>query len=234
MRMRIAGGSHGTFGPVNMTVTELGPWPDQQVARTVGVMKARAVEDAGNPTFKARAAGIAGMGGDLDKVGRIYNHVKGSIRFERDEPIAAGIAGLNDPSNVVEVIIRPVDMAGYVENGVAVGDCDDFSMYLAAMLEAVGIPSAFVTVAADGGAPDQYSHVYVVAWPVDEDGNRVRVACDASHGEYPGWEVPNQFGKLREWPVGDCGGGGFLTLVAGVAAAWAAWWAWKKWGGVAA
>lgn len=232
--MRIAEGrSHERLGRVRMMVTELGPWPDQQVARTVGVMKARAVEDAGDPAFKTRAAGIAGMGGDLDKVGRIYNHVKGSIRFERDEPIAAGIAGISDPGNVVEVIIRPVDMAGYVEKGIAVGDCDDFSMYLAAMLEAVGVPSAFVTVAADGQAPEQYSHVYVVAWPRDEDGERVRVACDASHGEYPGWEVPNQFGKLREWPVGECGDG-LVTLLMGVAAAWGAWWAWKKWGGAAA
>ena len=101
-------------------------------------------------------------------------------------------------------------MARYVDQVIAIGDCDDFSMYLAALLTANGIACSFITVAADGHAPDQYSHVYVVAYPDGE-----RVACDASHGKYPGWEVPNAFGKIREWECAD-NGGGWLGMVAGV------------------
>lgn len=214
MRMQIGktdGGAamvdHPTLGPVRFQARELGPFPDRQVALTIDVMRARAREDAQDPTFKARATGLAGAGSDLDKTGRLWQHVKQSIQFSRDEPIAAGLNSVLDPESVVEVIIRPVDMARYVDQGIAIGDCDDFSMYLAALLTANGIACSFITVAADGHAPDQYSHVYVVAYPGGE-----RIACDASHGGYPGWEVPNRFGKMREWRC-DGAGDWFMDLM---------------------
>jgi hypothetical protein len=96
-------------------------------------------------------------------------------------------------------------MAKFVGMGNATGDCDDFSMYLAGILTVYGIPTAFCTVAASNKAPDQYSHVYVVAYPRNAQGSRGRVALDASHGEFAGWEVPNVFGKLKEWPVATVG-----------------------------
>jgi len=51
---------------------------------------------------------------------------------------------------------------------------------------------------------------------------------DASHGEYPGWEVPNQFGKYKEWPVWDR-----LTFLIGnavgtLAVALGVWWGAKQ------
>ena len=226
-------GNHATLGAVNYQARELGPWPDLQVAGTVDVMRDRAREDAQGEGFKVRAKEIAGAGCQLDRVGNLYEHVQRSIRFSRDEPIAQALnsGGEIDPDDVVEVIIRPVDMAAYIDKGIAVGDCDDFSMYLAALLLANGIGCGFVTVAADERAPGQYSHVYVVAYP---DG--VRVACDASHGEYPGWEVPNAFGKIREWGVSGGVGVGIgigvtEIVVASVVGSFAAWWLWKKAGG---
>ena len=218
MRMQIGQGDtptvqHPDLGPVRFHARELGPFPDRQVALTIDVMRERAGEDAADPVFKSRAQGLAGAGSDLDKTGRLWQHVKRSIKFSRDEPIAAGLNAVLNPDNVVEIIIRPCDMARYVDQGIAIGDCDDFSMYLAALLTANGIACSFITVAADGHAPDQYSHVYVVAYPDGE-----RVACDASHGGYPGWEVPNAFGKIREWQCGGAGADWFtdLLMLAGI------------------
>lgn len=192
---------HPLLGPGALVgVRELGTNPDQQVAQTVNLMRERVREDAQDPTFIAHAQqALMGNAGD-SLPARAWQHVKGVIDFHRDEELGSGLSGLigdDAAADTVEFIIRPRDMMTFVENGQACGDCDDFSMYLACLLESVGIPCAFVTVAADSSAPDQYSHVYVRAYPPGEE----PIALDASHGDFPGWEVPNMFGKRREWPV---------------------------------
>lgn len=216
-------GTHTTFGDVRYSVRDIGASPDYQVAQTIGVMRSRVREDAQRPWFKDRARGLVGGGDELQTVRAAHQHARQGIRFVQDEQNAAGIAGL-DPSQVVEVIVRPADMARYVDSQVAQGDCDDFSMYAAALLESQGIPCAFATVAADGRDPNQYSHVYCVAYP-KVNGERVRVPVDASHGEYCGWEVPNRFQKLKEWPVSDFG----LEFLAGLLSSLAAIWIYHKW-----
>ncbi len=209
--------NHPLLGPVRYKTREIGWDPDNQVISTIGVMRQDVEEDSKDPWFNSRAQGMLSGMDERSQVAAVHAHTKGSIRFQRDETTGEGIGNATPTDPLVEVIIRPVDMARYVEQGNAVGDCDDFSMYAAAMLEAVGIPCAFVTVAADNRDPNQYSHVYVAAYPHDDAGRRVRIPIDCSHGEYPGWEVPNRFGKRAEWPVE---GGGLLGVIALGAAAW--------------
>lgn len=217
-------GTHTAFGDVRYSVRDIGHLPDQQVAQTIGVMRSRVREDAQQPWFKARAAQLIGAGDEIAAVRAAHQHARQGIRFVQDEENASGIAGLN-PAQVVEVIVRPVDMARYVDGRVAQGDCDDFSMYTAALLESQGIPCAFATVAADGRDPGQYSHVYCVAYPRNERGERVRVPVDASHGQYCGWEVPNRFGKYKEWPVsGSMVEMLFAGLLSSLAAIWVYHW----------
>lgn len=216
--MRVEGrAQHPVYGEVGYRVVDLGNVPDTQVARTIEVMRDRAAEDARDPEFRAWAEGITGgpLANGEDKIRRAYDHVKGSLRFQRDEVTGAGVvAGLAD-EEVVEVVVRPRDMMRHVQAGRGVGDCDDFSSYLAGMLEAVGVRCCFVTVAADGRAPGQFSHVYVAAYP-----NGGRVALDASHGDCVGWEY-QEISRREEWPV--CGGGvAGLVLLAG-----AGWMIWK-------
>ena len=209
-------------------VRELGHIPDTQVAQTVNLMCARVEEDAADPQFQAHVKRVLGNGtGDIPA--RVWAQAKKAISFIRDEALATGT--LPDSSTVVEFIVRPREMAKLVDEGRAAGDCDDFSMYVAAMLVACGVECSFVTVGADGEAPDQYSHVYVLAYP---DGRgQAPVALDASHGEYPGWEVPNRYGKYREWPVNDSGWVPQVLDIAVVAAiVGSAWWLFTKgWGG---
>lgn len=200
---------HPVFGPVSYRVEDIGYDSDGQVARTLGVMGERVREDSRDPGFCSWAQHVIGATPgvlpDMAVVSKAYYHTKQSLTFSRDEPLGAGVGGMS-PDDVVEVIVRPREMAKFIQQGKGVGDCDDFTMYLAALLGCYGIPSEFCTVAADVRSPGNYSHVYLVAYPKsDETGERVRVALDASHGEYPGWEHEPVY-KRKQWPVSTTGG----------------------------
>lgn len=206
--------------PVLKGVQGMSTDPDNQVRQTLGVMGARVAEDSSDPTFVSRVRrafdvrmypGVRGTGvgagvipgteDEIDLCGKVWAHTKAGIKFQRDEVTGDGWGGY-PADEVVETIIRPVEMAKFMDQGDAVGDCDDFSMYLACCLKALGIPCAFATTAADARDPRQFSHVYVVAYPRSGNGMRMRFPLDASHGEYPGWETPG-LGRYQEWPVLD-------------------------------
>lgn len=204
--MRLAGVGdntihHPLLGPGRITgARELGPFPDSQVAQTIGVMRKRVIEDCGNASFQEHAQRVMDQPG-VDHVTRAWEQARRAIAFVNDKDLAGGL-GVN-PSNVVELIVRPREMARLVDEQRAHGDCDDFCMYAAALLECYGIPTSFVTVAADGSAPDEFSHVYVRAYPYEGGRKGEYVALDPSHGPYPGWECPNYFGRIKEWPLDD-------------------------------
>lgn len=184
--------SHPHFaGPVRIAVTPLGDRPDDQVAQTIQLMRRYSSEDARTPTVQAAAARSLRQYPGADPVSAVFFFVKHQLRFLHDEQTAAALPHLG--GTVIETLVRPVDILDSSGHG----DCDDFSMLTAAMLTAIGVPAAFVTVAADPSAPDQYSHVYVAAYPAPG----VRIPLDTSHGPRPGWETPSRFGKRREWPL---------------------------------
>ena len=216
---------HPVYGPVSYLVEDIGWDPDGQVARTLGRMGERVREDRSDPGFCAWCRQVIGAEygelPDMEVVDRAYAHVKSTMTFQRDEVTGAGVGGY-PAEEVVEVIVRPREMAGFVAQGRGMGDCDDFTMYLAGILECYGIPTEFCTVAADQRAPRNYSHVYLVAYPTDDRGIRIRVPLDASHGEYPGWETANTFGRRTQWPVATTGG--FMGIVGWAMVGVAAWW----------
>ena len=196
-------------GALQWEATLTGDDPDQQVADTIHLMSQYVREDSQSPSVIKDAANIASPG--VDPIKAIFHHVKSLIRFQHDEVTAAWMESrllkqaLGLP--VVEVLIRPQDMLTWREDTGQhpVGDCDDYAMLTAALFQAHGIPASFVTVAADPRAPDQFTHVYVAAYP-----SSGRIALDTSHGDYPGWETPNATRK-EEWPV-DAGLAGWVVL----------------------
>ena len=195
--------------PVQVQAEVVGDDPDEQVARTIQLMRGYVLEDLNDPLIKEAAAGLGGPG-DRETAEAVWSRVKELMRFSDDQGIASragsGLASLEYP--VVEVLIRPRDVLELSSGGPVTGDCDDFSMLTAALLEANGIRCSFVTAAADPES-ERYSHVYVVAHL--EDGERFPL--DASHGEYPGWEVPSS--RKREWPLGA---GRMMLLLVAIAA----------------
>lgn len=67
------------------------------------------------------------------------------------------------------------------------GDCAIFTDCLCAFLRVFGVPYELVTLAVNPREPQEYSHVFCYA--VLENGDRLPL--DASHGQYPGWQVPS-------------------------------------------
>lgn len=203
----------------------VGDDPDSQVEATIRTMARYAAEDAGRPEIQGEAQEISQACG-ADQVAQtreVHGRVRNRIRFLRDEETAIPLAGISQEP-IVEILVRPIDMY-YAGAGAGIGDCDDYSMYAAALLTALGIDCSFVTLAADPGS-DQFTHVYVAAYP-----NGQRVAVDASHGPYCGWEAPRPGARKLEWPIQDpmrnCGGGlSTLLVLAGIVGL--SWWVVKQ------
>lgn len=179
--------------------------PDVQVYQTIERMMdyachgARTQQIISTAVDALREANFT-SGYEIDLLMPVWNYVKSRMSFVNDEVSAVPVQRVTSIP-VVEVLIRPEDMHTW-----GIGDCDDYVTYGASILLAQQIPVSFATVAADRDVPNQYSHVYLVAYPKDATGKRVRVPMDLSHGKYLGWEVANRFGKMREWPV-MCEGG---------------------------
>lgn len=193
---------HPQLGRVGYKIHQMSYDPDDQVRQTLNMMRGKVAEDSANPQFLSRVRNLIPVGNQVEEAKKVWSHTRNGIKFQRDEVTGAGINGLPE-EEVVETIIRPVDMARFIDQGTAVGDCDDFSMYAACCLKALGIPCSFATTAADARDTRQFSHVYVVAYPIDPStGRTVRMPLDCSHGEYPGWEVQG-YGRYEEWPVWD-------------------------------
>jgi len=177
--------------------------PDQQVADTMNLMVGYVREDAHSPVVLEAALEAAPSPDPAEIIEGVFHYVRDLIRFQHDTAIAAPLdsqlakAGLAEVP-VVEVLIRPRDLLTWRRDTGRgpVGDCDDYAMLTAALLKARGVEANFVTVAADPSHPQQFSHVYVAAYPPGG-----RVALDTSHGAYAGWEVEN-VGRREEWSIG--------------------------------
>jgi hypothetical protein len=102
-------------------------------------------------------------------------------------------AELGDPRTKLQLLISPDVL---VRMARLEGDCAIYTMMLAAMLKSLGLHWEICTGAVNGAEPDVFSHV----WPrvILEDSGREPL--DASHGKYPGWQVPgHDIYRLKVW-----------------------------------
>lgn len=201
--------SHPSWGELRYETTVVSEDPDEQAAEVIGLMRGYVEADYRAPAVARQAREAMARGGD--PVEAVFHHVKGQLSFVRDEVTALPIQPYHSQP-IVEVLVRPLDMAALCEGGGCrrSGDCDDYAMYTAALLLNLGVPVSFVTLAADAADPTRYSHVYLAAYPDGQGGRRIPV--DVSHGPYVGWEAPDRYGKKQEWPVGS---GSLLPWLAG-------------------
>ena len=182
----------GFAATVNYSRVPLSDDPDAAVSQTIGLMAGFVRADRTTAALSSLAHQLAGAS-VVEFKRNTFAFCKARVRFTQDHVIAEALrlprhesGFLND---VAEVLIRPIDLLRMRD---AQGDCDDFSMLAACILSAGGVPAFFVTLAADQRAPDQFSHVYVMAGAD---------AFDASHGPYMGWEAKNRFGRRQVWSV---------------------------------
>lgn len=189
-RLSIGGAVHVFSRPVELVQSQLPNDADAATAATIARMRVISSADAGLFVPLARSLGA---GGDVGRfVSAVHGWVREHVSFVQDSQLA-GVLGLAIPPDEAEILVQPSELLGMSHPA---GDCDDFSMLVAAILAAGGVSCSFATVAANSAAPDKYSHVYVVAHTPNGD-----VPIDASHGRRAGWAVPNRFGKLRYWPM---------------------------------
>lgn len=182
----------------------VGDHPDDQVNATIGLMSKYAWEDSSCHEIQTEAQALRQIYGNDPRslVCGVWETVRGKIQFLRDESLAGPLESFlshtyedgSPVTPVVEILIRPRDMYNLQFK---MGDCDDYSMYAASLLVALGIPCCFVTIAGDQSNPNIFTHVYVSAYPTPSN----RVAVDASHGPYCGWEVQRPGGRKQEWLV---------------------------------
>lgn len=191
---------HPAFGQtLSYRLDRVSDDPDTQVAQVVGMMANLVSQDARDPYVTADAqAALSDPGANGDPLEAVWRWVKARMTFVRDEETAAPIQAAIPASagDIVEVLIRPHDMSDALRDQHGQGDCDDFTIYGAALLRALGEPVNFVTIAADKRDPAVYSHVYLAAYPA----GRGRIAMDLSHGPRVGWESPVAY-RRREWLI---------------------------------
>lgn len=204
---------HPLFGQaVNYSLQQL---PDDnygQVAGMIAAMKEVALHFCGHPLIQ-RYAAQAIAEGNGDPITGVFYWAKNRLKFALDEDQAGQLPPAFASRDIIEVLINPLDVGLLLEQGkMPKEDCDGFSTFAACLLLALGVPCNFCTVAVDKEDPTRYSHVYLVAYPNPDS----RVPMDISHGDYPGWECPNPFGKRTEWPILPQAGGLIQWIVVGV------------------
>lgn len=175
---------------------------DVSTAQTIAKMVLLIRESCGDPLMQqvsmraVQSFGPLAPGGDAgDRAARsvawgVWWAVKHMMKFVQDSPAITKMFGPND---ALELLISPAVM---IRSRQMEGDCDDYTMMICAMLDCCGVPWEICTVAASIEDPSRYSHVYPRAALPDG----TRIVLDASHGKYPGWEVPKsrQF-RLQVW-----------------------------------
>lgn len=145
-----------------------------------------------------RIAADLGGGSRREIAVAVWTWLKRNVRFVEDEEQLWRQLGRRDE---LELLISPSVLVRAQDKQ---GDCDDFTMTACALLAARGVPPVIKTFKCSAREPWRWSHV--CAGAVLEDGSVFPL--DASHGEYPGWEVPardvyqSQLWDMTGKPVG--------------------------------
>lgn len=183
--------------PIAVQSTPVSPIDnDSSTFQTIEQMIALARASTSDPMVCGVVAGIMDKlprdASNVDIVRGIFWWVKNNVAFREDEEAGVSELGWNDPYQ--ELLISPSLL---IRMPHPMGDCDDFSMLLAALLICAKIPVSFVAIACDEEEPTRWSHVYCRAFP---DGKSI--VLDASHGSYPGWETGQVKFRRAEWLIG--------------------------------
>lgn len=139
------------------------------VAQTVGIMRGLVNSGKIDPLIRQAAMSIVYLQPEKDAYSEalaIFNHVQNNIRYVAD------VYGVE----TIATAAKTLQGQG--------GDCDDKSILLASLLEAIGYPTRFVV--AGYSTPGSVEHVYVQIYLDDE-----WVDCDATEPYPMGWSGPD-------------------------------------------
>lgn len=138
-------------------------------ARTLAVMRALVRQYRTNPYIRQTATGIVFLTPEKDDVSEcraLFEYVRDHIRYTRD---IYDVETISTPDKTLQGLI---------------GDCDDQTVLLASLLEAVGYPTRFVIA---GYTDDRtFEHVYLQVFALDQ-----WIDCDPTEPHPFGWAPPD-------------------------------------------
>jgi hypothetical protein len=161
---------------------------EHSTAQTVGLMAEQIRKCAQDPAVQAAARNALlkysqGRTGAYAACWAAWWSIRHTLKFTSDDSLLRNIPTPNPPE--LELLVAPSVM---VRARSPQGDCDDFTMLICCFLQCLGVPWEIVTVAADPGDAQRWSHVYAVA--ILEDGRRMPMDAAPPDAKWPGWEVP--------------------------------------------
>jgi Transglutaminase-like superfamily len=106
----------------------------------------------------------------------VYNWVRANIRFTRD------VRG-KETLHAAREIIR-----------LGIGDCDDFTILICALMSTVGAKCSIITISSDPRIPETFSHVYP-----EVSINGRWVTMDAARRDPAFGKAPDRFYRKRRW-----------------------------------
>ena len=159
---------------------------DRGTAQTIRLMRQlvdRALTDPGFVRFAIDLVRTAAAFDAAGELAAIFSWVHQNVRYTMD-PVSK--EKLYPPQELLKI---------------RAGDCDDISMLIGALALAVGYPARVVTVAADPGSPEEFTHVYteVEAPP----GSGRWMALDAARPNAYMGRQPESYFRKRAWSLTD-------------------------------
>ena len=139
------------------------------VAQTVGIMRRLVNEGKIDPIIRSAATSIVYLTPEKDAGAEalaLFDHVQNRIRYVGD------IHGVETVSSAAKTLLGKI------------GDCDDQSILLASLFEAIGYPTRFVV--AGYNEPGALEHVYLQVCLDDE-----WIDCDPTEPYPMGWMPPD-------------------------------------------
>jgi transglutaminase-like putative cysteine protease len=162
---------------------------DYGIYQTVSALKGLVNQALQDPTGAIRLRAESLIGGvaekdDMGEVSALYNFVVQSLHY------------VDDPFEI-ELLKNPILIdKSITDTSSFMGDCDDASGYLAALLKSIGYAVQFVIVTPVDAPGFQYGHIYDRVWLPHMN---EWLALDATAKAYPmGWEVPNKKEKVYD------------------------------------
>lgn len=175
------------------------PDPDEATAQTVAIMCSHINKATRDPLVQRVAADalkrwnggpVSSSDPNIRAAGSAWWEAHSRLTFVHHDPLIRMMFGESDQLQLLiapDVLLRMKEPAG---------DCAIYTMLVCALLKRLRVPYEVVTAAVDPSQPQIFSHVYARA--IASDGSRIPL--DASHGQYPGWEVPqSHISRKQVW-----------------------------------
>jgi Transglutaminase-like superfamily len=159
---------------------------DMGTAQTVRIMRRLIDQALNDPQFVRFAVDLVRnvpAHDEMGEVSAIFRWVQQNIRYTKD-PVTK------------EKLYPPQELLN-----IRAGDCDDMAMLLGALVIACGYPARLVTVGADPGQPDEFSHVYLEVEAPPGSGNWL--ALDAARPDSSFGRQPETYFRKRAWSLID-------------------------------